>query len=272
MNVLLVLGVLGGLVAGLHPLRHRLGPEGTRKTLHALMGCGLVGLPLLEPSRGLLWILTITAIAALGALRCVPVLRRRWGGVLHDVQRQSWGELCYPAAVLVAIEGAPSFRVYAAALLTLALADTAAALAGQRWPWGAFRALGGGKTGAGSTACFVASAAVCVPLLGGATGLAVALVVTTAEAASGRGLDNLTVPAAVLLTVLSPGASLVVAGCVVVGLAWWQRPARQSCAHMRRRGGTTRRGGSVSHRKSRPRRRLASAPPAIYADALINPA
>lgn len=121
---------------------------------------------------------------------------------LHNVPRISYGDLFLPIgialAALMTLPGEP--RVFAFALATLALADTAATLVGRRTTWGAFRPWGERKTVAGTVA-FVAVAlaiglATNVPFSAAAVAASCAAV---AEVCSPRGSDNITIPVVMVL-------------------------------------------------------------------------
>lgn len=225
-----LLGLMLALIAVLRALRPRLGAEGSRKALHVLMGLALVSLPALSLPRASVWGLALGATGLLVGLRAVPAARRRWGCVLHDVGRRSWGDLCYPVAALFAYEFAGDESTYAAAVLTLALADPAAALVGQRWPWQKYTVPGGSKSVAGGAAFLGVSVLIGVPLLGWPVGCAVAAAATATEGLSGRGLDNLTVPLAVV------GAAVVPVVGLPLGVLWMGyvlRPRRAAARHLR---------------------------------------
>ena len=204
-------GALALLTAGLGSSwgRRRLGAEARRKTLHVAMGLLAAPFPWVFGGPGPALALAAFASALLLAVRCWPWLAERWGTALHSVNRGSVGEwafVCGVALSFLMARGTPWLHVVP--VLLLALADTAAAVAGKRWgdvrwPWAP-----GTKTVAGS----VAFAAVAFVLVAGALllgGLPVSIALTTAlgvaaflallEAAAGHGLDNLVVPVAASL-------------------------------------------------------------------------
>lgn len=198
--------VLGGALVLLRVWQRRAGApaELTRKGLHVLMGGVSLLLPLLFDAVWPVALLALVSATAMAALRWVPALRRRLGGVLHGVGRESYGELCFPVAVLVLYVGSGGGGPgYVIPLLLLALADAAAALVGARLGTVRFATLDGTKSLAGSATFFaVALPCIALPLLGAGLAPAVAvpaallvgLGATLVEAASWRGLDNLLVP------------------------------------------------------------------------------
>ena len=94
-GIAVVLFALGGLLLGARALQARgvVGAEAARKLVHLGMGCVCLAFPLLFSAAWPVWTLAGLAGASLAALRFVPVLRHGLGGVLHDVDRASLGEL-----------------------------------------------------------------------------------------------------------------------------------------------------------------------------------
>jgi dolichol kinase len=134
----------------------------------------------------------IVALAALfGAVMAVSRSAHVFTAV-HDVDRESWGELAFPLGVgaLAALHPQPWAFVYA--LLVLALADTAAAAAGMRF--GRRPLPLGGKSAAGSAAFFGVALAVGLPFAPLGACALVALAAAATEASLARGLDNLALP------------------------------------------------------------------------------
>lgn len=262
-----VLATLAGLLGGLARLRPRLGAEGARKALHVSMGVALAGLPWLFDRSAPVVALAGVATLLLAAVRLVPLLRRGVGGVLHDVARVSWGDLVYPAGVALAFALAGSDRLaYVAALGALALADPAAAVAGmnragarqagRRW-----RVPGGRRSAAGTLACAAVAgtaAALAALALGRSLpealvfALPVAVAAAATEAATGGGLDNLTVPVAVVLVAAASPAlawtGAVLLAAVALVAAWLGERTRNAASPLRptatpprvRSGGTAR--------------------------------
>jgi phytol kinase len=133
LGMLLVGLALGVALAAAAALRRSglLGPELARKAVHVALGLVVAAFPWLFAQRWPVWPLAGLAFAALLALRVVPGLRRRVGGALHDVERVSWGDLCFPLAVALVWTLAPADPLrYSLPLLVLAVGDATAALVG----------------------------------------------------------------------------------------------------------------------------------------------
>lgn len=220
--VLAVLGLALGLLRRAQ-LRRQLAPEQARKALHVIMSAVALALPWLFDSAWPVVLLAVLATGAMVAVRSVPALRSGVGDVLHAVQRQSVGDVCFPLAVCVLyLLTADSPVLYAIPLLLLGLADPAAALTGSSHGLAPYTTVDGTKSREGSVA-FAAVAFLCVhvPLLmftpiGRAESLwlaaIVAVLATLVEAVSWGGLDNLFVPVgtfAVLTRLMTFDASLL---------------------------------------------------------------
>ena len=234
LGMLLVVGGFAALIVGLRVLRDTRGadPELLRKLLHVGMGLVSLTLPWIFDTP---WPVVILAIAfSVGLLtgRSSAWWTRLAGGILCGTRRTSVGELCFPAAVaavFVLSMGHPSR--FSIPVLTLSLADAAAALVGTRHGAHRFGRPGREKSLEGSAAFFV-TALLCayVPLRlwpeGGRAwtlllSIDVALLLTFVEAVSGNGLDNLTVPLAACLLVrtLCGSEAWPLVACTVVAAA-----------------------------------------------------
>jgi phytol kinase len=205
--VLILLGIDGLMFAGLRfaQLRWQIEPELVRKMFH--VGGGLVGLslPWLFDSMVPVLVLAVLITCVFVALRRVAALRSGVGQVLHAVERETIGEFCYIASLLVLFWLARGDKLlFSIPLLILALADTFAALIGEQYGQLKLRQLGAGKSYEGIAAFFlIAFFCIHVPvLLSDRTGRLesllvacdIALIVMMAEAVAWRGLDNLIVP------------------------------------------------------------------------------
>src|SRR5436190_24389958 len=97
-GIAFVLVVLGVLLTGVKRLQRRgfVDAETARKCVHLGMGSVCVSFQWIFHQLWPVWALAALAVTALGLLRCVPWLRREIGGVLHDVNRASFGELYFP--------------------------------------------------------------------------------------------------------------------------------------------------------------------------------
>ncbi len=113
------------------------------------------------------WLLAGLSAAGLAAVRSLPALRDRLGGVLGGVERQSWGELLYAPSVAFVFwlsRGDP--LSYTVPVLVLALADAAGALIGRRYGFVRYETDDGVKSLEGSSGFFMtAFMATHIPLL-----------------------------------------------------------------------------------------------------------
>jgi phytol kinase len=188
------------------------------------------------------WLLAGLAVAALGAVRVVPILRNQFGGVLGGVGRASWGELYFPVGVaLVFTLAEGEARYFCIPVGVLTFADAAGALIGQRWGRIRYVAVESTKSVEGSGAvllvtwaCVTGGLALFTDLPGPhlwLAGLGLGLFATLVEAVSWRGLDNLLLPLAVLaqLKVLAGlglaelGLRVVVLGVITASMLAWRR-------------------------------------------------
>lgn len=180
-------------------------PELPRKLMHIGTGLLTLGFPWLFRETWPVLLLGAASLAGLAALRLLPALRAGTGQILHAVQRESLGELCFPVSVTALFVLAKGdWLLFTIPMLVLSLADAAAALIGVRYGHNRYRAADGRKSLEGSAA-FFAVAAICawVPLHLGTgmeppavalSALLIGLLVMLIEAASWRGLDNLFTP------------------------------------------------------------------------------
>ena len=202
-----VLVALVALVGVLHwyQVRRHPHPEVVRKLVHVGMGLVVLPFPWLFPSPWPVVALGVLSVGGMLALRALPSLRHGPGSVLHAVQRQSLGEICYPVAIAVVfVLKRDQPLLFVIPVLILALADAVAALIGITYGRLRYSGTDGSKTAEGSLAFFVvAFLSVHVPLLlltdiGRAQTLLIALVMgllgMIVEAVAWRGLDNLFVP------------------------------------------------------------------------------
>jgi phytol kinase len=182
----------------------KLPAEITRKVIHLGSGVVCLSLPFfLEDPWTLLALCTLFGVLLLASkpLGFLPSL--------DDVRRPSQGSLYFPLAVYLCfvlqdVQG--DILYFLLPLLMLTVSDTAAALVGRRWPRHPYTVWGETKTLSGSTAFFLSAAALGIPLLATrhdpitalTLGLSCALAGAVAEAIATRGLDNLSVPLAVV--------------------------------------------------------------------------
>ncbi|MGH8692551.1 MAG: diacylglycerol/polyprenol kinase family protein [Burkholderiales bacterium] len=187
--IALVLAVLTSSMVLLSAGRYALSAEARRKLLHVEMGLVALGFPWLFAAAWPVLLLAGLALAWFGLLRACSRLQAWCGPVLEASGRGSIGAIWFVCGVCLTFLLSNGDAVaYCTAIMVLTLADTAAALVGQRL--GRAR-----KSVEGSLAFFcVAFAVAFVMLQALAAALLVALVTTAIEALLGRGLDNLFVP------------------------------------------------------------------------------
>jgi dolichol kinase len=170
--------------------RLSVGREGSRKFVHLTSGLGAAAMPLVLTFPQIA-VLAVLFAAAMAASRRLRILRS-----VHEVERATWGEICLPLGVAAAAVLVPDPTRYACAVVTIAVCDVAACLAGRRV--GGRRLPGSAKTWAGSAAFFLTALVVglvLLPTLPVAV-LVVAALTTVVEAAASKGLDNVAVPVA----------------------------------------------------------------------------
>lgn len=231
LGIVAVLAVLGLAMLAIRraQVRLHLSPEVTRKALHVAMSAVALSLPWVFDRNWPVFVLAALAVGVMLAVRYVPMLRKDVGSVLHEVGRQSVGDIAFPIALaLLFWLTADSKVLYSIPVLLLGLADPAAALTGARHGLAPYTTVEGIKSREGSVAfAFVAFLCVHVPLLlftpiGRVESLwiacVVALLAMIVEAVSWQGLDNLFVPIgtyAILIRLL-PLDAPVLAGHFVV--------------------------------------------------------
>ena len=207
LGIVAVLAVLGLAMVAIRraQVRLHLPPEVARKALHVAMSAVALSLPWVFDRNWPVVLLAGLAVGVMLAVRFVPVLRKDVGRVLHQVGRQSVGDLCFPIALALLFWLTSDSKVlYSIPVLLLGLADPAAALTGARHGLAPYTTVEGIKSREGSVAfAFVAFLCVHVPLLlftpiGRVESLwiacVVALLAMIVEAVSWQGLDNLFVP------------------------------------------------------------------------------
>jgi phytol kinase len=188
----------------------RLKGDDTRKVVH--IGTGLLSMlfPIMLQSH---WFVLLLCTSF--ALILFLSLRFNLLQSINAIERVSYGSLLYPLAVYI------SFRVYSdhrsyiyfyLPVLIMALSDPIAAVFGKMWPYGKFYIMGDKKTAVGCMAFFLSSVTISIVQFSyflnnqhvfGFVLLAVCIIAaasTLAEAVSVKGLDNLTIPLAVLIS------------------------------------------------------------------------
>jgi len=183
--------------------------EISRKFVHLFTGVLTLLFPLFLQNH---WSVLILCVS----FAVILLLSLRFGFLpsINAIDRPSLGSLLYPLAVYLAF----LFYVYNyhqqvyfyLPILTLAVCDPMAALLGKRFPYGKFKVGCGHKTILGCTAFLLTSIVLTLFLLMNSESIAfnrenflltsvlVAISSTIAEAFSGKGWDNLTIPLTVM--------------------------------------------------------------------------
>lgn len=183
----------------------RFSPEGSRKSVHVVIGIGCCVFPWIFDRPIPVWVLAALATIPILALRLVPSVRSTFGNVVHGISRPSYGEVLFaPAVASVFHLAGGNVILYLIPVLILTLADAAGAMAGTRWGNHIYSSGDGFKSIEGSSGFLVvAFVSVLVPLLWiGSTGFSqafwIALILATlammAEGFSDRGFDNVILP------------------------------------------------------------------------------
>jgi phytol kinase len=162
--------------------------EVSRKMVHIIAGISAALLPFVMP---------FTHIIALSLLFLIIMLISRKGKILksiHDVERQSYGELFFPLAIAITALLFPTLGLYMFGILIMALSDGLAGLLGSRYGKSKYTLWLAKKSYLGSTVFFIASLFIGLIFTHSPMILIVALTLTCIEAASVRGLDNLLLP------------------------------------------------------------------------------
>jgi len=206
-GIALVIAPLIVLMLGLkfYRDRHSAHPELLRKCVHIGMGLVTLSFPWLFHEVWPVLVLAGSAAVLLLSIKAVGPMRKLMGGVVDGVERQSYGEIYFPAAVAVLFwlsQG--NWLLYCVPILLLTLGDAVAALVGVRYGSVKYSTDEGQKSAEGSLAFFIVGfLCTLVPLLlftqTGRTQtllipLIIGLLATILEAIAWRGLDNLFLP------------------------------------------------------------------------------
>jgi|SRR5688572_17752950 len=194
--------------------RYKVRAELTRKLVHFGTGFLTLLFPLLLSSH---WY--VLFLCASFALILLTSLKFKLLPSINAIDRESHGSISYPVAVygsyLVFEYQSHELVFFYLPVLTLAVCDPMAALFGKRFPFGKFRIGKDTKTLAGTSAFFLSSMVLTIVLFyfmavpgsfRWSVTLPIALVTglfsAATEAVSGKGFDNLTIPASVILVLL----------------------------------------------------------------------
>jgi phytol kinase len=204
-----IITVMSVLLAAIGLLRwyqaaHKPHPEVVRKMLHVIMGGVTITFPWVFSQVWPVWLLAIVSALTLSAIKYLPALKQSVGSVVCSVNRQTYGELCFPLAVAILFTVAHSQPLlYCVPMAILAIADASSALVGMFYGSVKYTTADGNKTVEGSLTFFIiASLATALPLtvvgLDPAHTVLLSLLlgclVTMFEAIAWHGLDNLFIP------------------------------------------------------------------------------
>lgn len=202
----ILVGILG-LIWGIKraSARMEIHAEVQRKLVHVSTGLVALTFPWVFSDYLAVIILLSIGSALMLAMRHSPYLKNMLGSVLHDVPRQSYGEIYLAVSIAVLFllsEGHPV--LYVLPLMLVALSDTASALVGTTYGRKRFPVVEGSKSIEGVVAFFVVSwlcAMVALLLLTDASRVNIIVIsallaafCALVETDSWRGLDNLFVP------------------------------------------------------------------------------
>lgn len=197
----LAYAVLFGSAEWLYRFR-KVPAELTRKYVHVITGLLTLLFPVLLDSHW--WVFGLC-----GGFAVILVLTqwKGWLPSIHAIDRLSRGSILYPAIVyscFLVYERTGALEQFYLPILVMAICDPVAALAGKKWPYGRFQLLQTPKTLIGSSAFLVSAFLLSLFLLSiltekdslaiVAAAFMVALSTAIAEALSGRGYDNFTIP------------------------------------------------------------------------------
>lgn len=176
--------------------------EFSRKFVHITVGSFVAFWPFYL-SWGQIMFLSLAFLVVISISKYLRIFR-----AIHSVQRATWGELFFAAAVGLCAVITHNKWIYLAAVLQMSLADGLAAVLGVRYgSSNGYKVLGYSKSIVGSTTFFVVSCAILIAFshfshlpLGAIQVLALAGFATIIENIGIQGLDNVLVPVAVALS------------------------------------------------------------------------
>ncbi len=177
----------------------RVPSEWSRKFLHISGGLVSLSMPHLFDNPWFVFALAAAFFLLLWGSRHLGLLDS-----VHRVDRPSDGSLLFPVPILLCFGLAWQLQdwvLFTLPVLILTLADPAAFIAGRWWRWRPYQMGQSEKTWGGSLAFAAVTFGLSLCFMPGEPGkaLLLAAVATLAEAWSGRGWDNLTVPLAAAL-------------------------------------------------------------------------
>jgi phytol kinase len=173
--------------------------EVSRKMAHILAGISAALLPLI------LSFMSIVVLALLFLMVMLVSRKRKIFRSIHDVERQSYGELFFPLAIAITALFFPDTATYMFGILVMAIGDGLAGLLGFRYGKKRYTLRKAHKSYLGSTIFFIASVLIGFIFLHSFMIVIIALMLTCIEAVSIRGFDNLLLPpvAALLMSLIT---------------------------------------------------------------------
>lgn len=184
---------------------HAVHGEFSRKFIHVTVGSFVAFWPFILSWRQIEW-LSVAFLVAVGLSKYFHVFR-----AIHSVQRPTWGEVYFAAAVGLVALLTHNKWIYAAALLQMSLADGLAAILGIRYGRRqSYLVLGHAKSVVGTLTFFVVSVVILLGfsqwsgmVLGLGWMVGVGALVSALENLAIAGLDNLLVPLAVAVLLIN---------------------------------------------------------------------
>jgi len=209
-NMLLLSGAFLTLFGIAECLYHflKVKAEHSRKLVHFGTGVLTLTFPAMLDNHWLVLALCTSFVGVLAGSLKFNLLKS-----INAIDRKSYGSLAFPMAVYLSYLAydfsGQNYLYYYLPILTLAICDPLAALVGRRFPLGKFKIAGGNKTVMGSAIFFLSAFVLSASLLAYFNiDLAmstlflqccgIALVAMFSEAVSGKGMDNLSIPIAVI--------------------------------------------------------------------------
>ncbi|MBK8643538.1 MAG: phosphatidate cytidylyltransferase [Saprospiraceae bacterium] len=182
--------------------------ELTRKLVHVGTGLLTFLFPILIGNHWLVLILCLSFALILQLSFRFNLLRS-----INAIERESVGSIAYPISVYGCYLAYDYFNrqiiYFYLPIIILAICDPIAALSGNKWPIGKYRVGKEYKTMMGSCMFFFSAFAIVIIFLKGyesgkalLIGVSIALIATLSEALSRKGYDNITIPAAVILSLI----------------------------------------------------------------------
>lgn len=188
----------------------RLKCEFTRKYVHIFTGIITLLFP---PLLGNHWFVLFLC----GSFFLILMLSLRFNMLpsINNVDRKSRGSILYPITIyccFLVYQHQDQYLFFYIPMLTLALADPVAVFMGKKYQFMPYTTFGNQKTISGSLGFFITAFLVSLCMMYFLeqmpfsriliTSAAVALFTTSAEAISHKGYDNITIPAAAIITLL----------------------------------------------------------------------